>query len=297
MSATGFDEARLDVRVERDLRVTVAPGEADGRAGRARSRSRSRRSTSSAGRSRPRSSLALVDRSLLRLFGDRLPPIGPFFYDQTRTGAFATESTNTFRYAPATRAGGRGGRRGGRAGRGHGGQRGRPRPRSASRRKRQVVAWRCRPTAGRAAPAARRPRRRRPADAGGGRHGAARRGGMIGARAARPSGAMAGPAEALAASARAKAERLGRRLRRRGRCRASRRGRQKLGNAGAEARVPRRELGGPGQGAGEAGPSPASGSSRRPTGTRASSPARTARPASRSRPRRPSPSTGSPPGA
>ena len=88
------------------------------RSGRARrSRSRSRPSTSSAGRSRPRSSLALVDRSLLRLFGDQLPPIGPFFYDQTRTGAFATEATNTFRYDAGDDAGGRGGRRGGRAAR------------------------------------------------------------------------------------------------------------------------------------------------------------------------------------
>ena len=43
-------------------------------------------------------SIAMVDRSLLRLFGDRMPPIGAFFYNQTRTGAFATEATNTFRY-------------------------------------------------------------------------------------------------------------------------------------------------------------------------------------------------------
>ena len=73
--------------------------EAERRAGRARSRSRS---TTADQLGRPVAaevSLALVDRSLLRLFGDRLPPIGPFFYDQTRTGAFATESTNTFRYA------------------------------------------------------------------------------------------------------------------------------------------------------------------------------------------------------
>ena len=44
----------------------------------------------------------MVDQSLLRLFRDRLPAIGPFFYNQTRTGAFATEATNTFRYQPAT---------------------------------------------------------------------------------------------------------------------------------------------------------------------------------------------------
>ena len=75
-----------------------------------------RRPARPAGR-RPRSSLALVDRSLLRLFADKLPPIGPFFYDQTRTGAFATEATNTFRYEPATTARLRGRRRGGRAAR------------------------------------------------------------------------------------------------------------------------------------------------------------------------------------
>ena len=46
--------------------------------------------------------MALVDRSLLRLFGDKLPPIGPYFYDQTRTGAFTTEATNTFRDEPTT---------------------------------------------------------------------------------------------------------------------------------------------------------------------------------------------------
>src|SRR5262249_23952856 len=44
----------------------------------------------------------MVDRALLRLFNDRLPPIGPFFYNQTRTGAFATEMTNTFHYEPRT---------------------------------------------------------------------------------------------------------------------------------------------------------------------------------------------------
>ena len=73
------------------------------RSGRAR-RSRSR-STTVDQLGRPVAAevaLALVDRSLLRLFNDRLPPIGPFFYDQTRTGAFSTEATNTFRDEPAT---------------------------------------------------------------------------------------------------------------------------------------------------------------------------------------------------
>ena len=59
-------------------------------------------------------SIAMVDQSLLRLFNDSLPAIGPFFYDQTRTGAFATEATNTFRYAPATTAVAAGGGRGAR---------------------------------------------------------------------------------------------------------------------------------------------------------------------------------------
>src|SRR5262249_52402973 len=47
-------------------------------------------------------SLALVDRSLLRLYRDSLPSIGAFFYNQTRTGAFATHATNTFKYEPGT---------------------------------------------------------------------------------------------------------------------------------------------------------------------------------------------------
>src|SRR5262249_30716067 len=45
-------------------------------------------------------SLALVDRALLRLHGDNLPPIGPYFHDRKRTGAFTTSATNAFRYAP-----------------------------------------------------------------------------------------------------------------------------------------------------------------------------------------------------
>ena len=47
-------------------------------------------------------SIAMVDQSLLRMFNDRLPGIGSFFYSQTRTGAFSTEATNTFRYEPGT---------------------------------------------------------------------------------------------------------------------------------------------------------------------------------------------------
>ncbi|HEX8200475.1 MAG TPA: alpha-2-macroglobulin family protein, partial [Isosphaeraceae bacterium] len=46
--------------------------------------------------------LALVDRALLRVYDDKLAPIGPFFYNQERTGAFTTESTAAFRYEPPT---------------------------------------------------------------------------------------------------------------------------------------------------------------------------------------------------
>ncbi len=103
MSAGRFDEARLDVRVERDLRVTLAPKRPTVGPG----EEVEVEVTTSDQMGRPVAaelSLALVDRSLLRIFGDRMPPIGPFFYDQTRTGAFATASTNLFSYAPATQA-------------------------------------------------------------------------------------------------------------------------------------------------------------------------------------------------
>ncbi|HMF35108.1 MAG TPA: MG2 domain-containing protein, partial [Isosphaeraceae bacterium] len=96
-----FDEAKLDIEVERDLRVTVAPvkplvGPGD---------DVELEVTTVDQLGRPASaeiSIAMIDRSLLRLYGDRMPPIGAFFYNQTRTGAFSTEATNTFHYAPAT---------------------------------------------------------------------------------------------------------------------------------------------------------------------------------------------------
>ena len=96
-----FDEAKLDIEVERDLRVTVAPvkplvGPGD---------DVELEVTTVDQLGRPASaeiSIAMIDRSLLRLYGDRMPPIGAFFYNQTRTGAFSTEATNTFHYAPET---------------------------------------------------------------------------------------------------------------------------------------------------------------------------------------------------
>jgi alpha-2-macroglobulin len=101
MAGTAFHEARLDLRVERDLRVTIAPAKPT--AGPGDEIEVEVTTLDQLGRPVPAElSLALVDRALLRLHGDRLPPIGPFFYDQARTGAFATTSTNTFRYEPET---------------------------------------------------------------------------------------------------------------------------------------------------------------------------------------------------
>ena len=101
MDGNRFHQARLDLRVERDLRVTVAPAKPTvGPGGEVEVEV-----TTVDQLGRPVAaevSLAMVDKALLRLHGDPLPPIGRFFYDQSRTGAFATEATNTFRYAPAT---------------------------------------------------------------------------------------------------------------------------------------------------------------------------------------------------
>jgi prepilin-type processing-associated H-X9-DG protein len=103
MAGNEFDKANLDIQVERDLRVTVAvarpavgpgePVELD--------------VTTADQLGRPVAaelSIAVVDSSLLRLFNDNLPAIGPYFFGQTRTGAFVSEATNTFRYEPATTA-------------------------------------------------------------------------------------------------------------------------------------------------------------------------------------------------
>src|SRR5262249_29821565 len=96
-----FDQAKLDVQVERELRVTVAPTKPV--VGPGEQVDLDVTAVDQLGRpAAAELSIAMVDRSLLRLFADRLPAIGTFFYNQTRTGAFATEATNTFRYAPAT---------------------------------------------------------------------------------------------------------------------------------------------------------------------------------------------------
>ena len=101
MADDKFDVAALDIRVERDLRVTIKPLKPIVEPG----QDVEVEVTTVDQLDRPVAAevaLALVDRSLLRLFNDKLPPIGPYFYDQTRTGAFSTEATNTFRDEPTT---------------------------------------------------------------------------------------------------------------------------------------------------------------------------------------------------
>jgi tetratricopeptide (TPR) repeat protein len=96
-----FDQAKLDIQVERDLRVTVTPVKP--LVGPGENVVLDVTTVDQLGR--PASaelSIAMIDQSLLRLYGDRMPPIAGFFYNQSRTGAFSTEATNTFRYAPAT---------------------------------------------------------------------------------------------------------------------------------------------------------------------------------------------------
>jgi uncharacterized protein YfaS (alpha-2-macroglobulin family)/tetratricopeptide (TPR) repeat protein len=101
MAQSRFDQARLDIEVERDLRVTlkpvketVAPGEMV-----------EVEVTTADQLGQPVAAevaIALVDEALLRLFGDPNPAIGTFFYGQRRTGAFTTESSCTFVYRPPT---------------------------------------------------------------------------------------------------------------------------------------------------------------------------------------------------
>ena len=103
MNGTDFHQAQVDLVLSRDLRVTVEPTKES--VGPGEEIEVVIKATDQLGRpAQAEVSLALVDRALLRLYGDNLPPIGPFFYNQTRTGAFATEATNTFRYAPSTEA-------------------------------------------------------------------------------------------------------------------------------------------------------------------------------------------------
>ena len=297
MAESTFDEAQLDLRVERDLRVTVAPGEA-ARSGRARrSRSRSRPSTSSAARSRPRSrwrwsigrscgSTATTCRRSARSSTTRPAP-----------GPSATDGDQHVHLHAGDDAGGRGGRRGGRAGRGAW----RPtRPIAASsceEAQAQAVAaaapLRCRrplparlprvaPSAGSAGRTARRIRRRvawsrHRVERQDGRQAWADRRRRMAGRGARPmlrGRVCQGRRRARMAAERTRPRTLGELDER---ARSSSVADLDIGSAASTRwaempkarRAPR--------------PAPRSGSSRRPTGTRASSPTRTARPASRFR--------------
>ncbi len=96
-----LDEARLDVQVERDLRVLVKPVKPI--VGPGEPIELDVTTVDQLGRPvAAELSIAMIDRSLLRLFEDRHPEIGAYFYNQTRTGAFANASTNTFHYPAAT---------------------------------------------------------------------------------------------------------------------------------------------------------------------------------------------------
>lgn len=101
MAQSKFHQARLDLAIVRDLTVTLTPRKPSVGPGETVEVEVTTRDQLG----RPVSgevAVALVDRALLRLYQDKLPSIGGFFHNQLRVGAFATESTNTFRYEPTT---------------------------------------------------------------------------------------------------------------------------------------------------------------------------------------------------
>ncbi len=103
MSAAALHEARLDLTLDRDLRVTIAPtrpvvGPGEEVELEVTTRDQLGRPVAA------ELAMAMVNHALLARFGDQLPPIRSVFYSQTRTGAFSTRATNTFRYAPAATA-------------------------------------------------------------------------------------------------------------------------------------------------------------------------------------------------
>ncbi len=101
MWRSDFDQARLDLQVERDLRVSLKPSRPV--VGPGEPIELDVTTVDQLGRPvAAELSIAMIDQSLLHLFQDRLPEIGAFFHNQSRTGSFATRSTNTFRYQPGT---------------------------------------------------------------------------------------------------------------------------------------------------------------------------------------------------
>lgn len=98
-----LDHATLDLMIDRDLQVLVEPTRAA--VGPGEPIELAITTTDQIGRAvSAELSLAMIDAALLRLGVDPLPAIDYFFYDQTRVGAFALQSTNGFRYEPATTA-------------------------------------------------------------------------------------------------------------------------------------------------------------------------------------------------
>jgi outer membrane protein assembly factor BamD (BamD/ComL family) len=97
------DAARLDITVDRGLKLTLKPKSGQVKPGEPVEADL----IATDQNDKPavaEISLALVDKALLRLFsGDEFRPnLSKSFYDQTRLGAFGTVSTNTFEYRPAT---------------------------------------------------------------------------------------------------------------------------------------------------------------------------------------------------
>ena len=127
MTGSRFDQAQLDYRVERDLKVTIAPtkpvvGPGD---------EVTVEVTTSDQLGRPVAaelSLALIDRALLRLYNDRLPSIGGVLLQPDPHGRLQHRGDQHVRLPAGDDPGGRGGGRGGRARGRAGGQLGRPRP-------------------------------------------------------------------------------------------------------------------------------------------------------------------------
>ncbi len=104
MADARLDSATLDVRVERELKVSLKPSKNEVAPG----EEVDVEVTATDQLDRPVAAelaIVLVDRALLRLFeaqnGSRAS-LAQVFYNQTRTGSFATESTNTFSYHAAT---------------------------------------------------------------------------------------------------------------------------------------------------------------------------------------------------
>lgn len=96
-----FDEARLDLRVERDLAVELIPDKP--RVGPGEPIRLKVKTTDQLGRPAPAElSIAMIDEALLSLRPDAAPPLASIFHDRSRTAAFSTRSTNTFSYNPPT---------------------------------------------------------------------------------------------------------------------------------------------------------------------------------------------------